>query len=67
LANGIKIIGFLLAFFLPETSDNIYQIFNWEKQKITWDNLLDFNCISQVKINKAGGIYRHKNRERLLD
>ncbi|CAG8640065.1 2124_t:CDS:2 [Racocetra fulgida] len=49
LVNGIKIISFLLAFFLPETSDNIYQIFNWEKEKITWDNLLDFNRIIRIR------------------
>ncbi|MCE8163967.1 MAG: class I tRNA ligase family protein [Candidatus Moeniiplasma glomeromycotorum] len=60
LANGIKIIAFLLNSIIPETSQKIFAIFNISSekeiiygefsQKIDWNNCLDFNLLGGIKV-----------------
>lgn len=55
LANGLKIISHLLVPFLPETSRKISEIFNfkcYEEHNKTTFQLLNFNLVKNIKINK---------------
>ena len=50
LSNGIKIIAFLLNCIIPETSKKIFAIFNIDREKISYNNLLDFNSLNGIKV-----------------
>jgi len=52
LANGIKIIAFLLNSITPETSKMVFQTFNINQEKLNWDNLLDFSFLNKVRVKK---------------
>jgi methionyl-tRNA synthetase len=54
LANGIKIIAFLLNCVIPETSHKIFDTFNLDNEKLNYDNLLDFSSLNRVKIKSLG-------------
>ncbi|CAH1760678.1 11273_t:CDS:2 [Entrophospora sp. SA101] len=51
LSNGIKIIAFLLNCFIPETSEKIFQIFNFSPEELNDNNLLEFAYLNEFKVN----------------
>jgi len=53
LVNRIKIISFLLNSIIPNTSKEIYKVFNINSDEINWDNCLNFSFLSKVKIKKV--------------
>jgi methionyl-tRNA synthetase len=62
LANGVKIIAFLLDCFLPETSTKICQSLNIKKNKSTWKKILDFSQLNDRKISADTNIlFQRKN------